>query len=242
MLRFFRQIRQTLLTENRFSKYLLYAIGEILLVVIGILIALQIDNWNEDRKRKKLKASYALSLINDLSQDTLMLARLIHENKNTLRSLEQQRERFLGPDSQVETLVEILRNEFEPELNTRLQYHRNTINTLIASGNIDLFSKNFNEMLMGLISKQDLERENSKYYTEVYSSKISRFSDNYPVSGHQNSNIMNSIWTSADKIKLASGFISLTDIKGFAHYTFIREAETIKEHTTMVLKELDTPH
>ncbi|WP_445386463.1 DUF6090 family protein [Robiginitalea sp. IMCC44478] len=49
MLRFFRQIRQRLLTDNKFSKYLLYAIGEILLVVIGILIALQVNNWNEDR-------------------------------------------------------------------------------------------------------------------------------------------------------------------------------------------------
>jgi hypothetical protein len=50
MLRFFRKIRQSLLTENSFGKYFLYAIGEILLVVIGILIALQIDNWNESRK------------------------------------------------------------------------------------------------------------------------------------------------------------------------------------------------
>ena len=50
MLRFFRQIRQRLLAENRFSKYLLYAVGEILLVVIGILIALQVNNWNEERK------------------------------------------------------------------------------------------------------------------------------------------------------------------------------------------------
>ena len=49
MLRFFRQIRQRLLTDNKFSKYLLYAIGEILLVVIGILIALQVDNWNNER-------------------------------------------------------------------------------------------------------------------------------------------------------------------------------------------------
>ena len=49
MLRFFRTLRQRLLTENRFSKYLLYAIGEIMLVVIGILIALQVDNWNENR-------------------------------------------------------------------------------------------------------------------------------------------------------------------------------------------------
>ena len=52
MIKFFRKIRQQLLTENRFSKYLLYAIGEIVLVVIGILIALQINNWNEAQKQE----------------------------------------------------------------------------------------------------------------------------------------------------------------------------------------------
>jgi hypothetical protein len=50
MLHSFRRIRQRLLTDNRFSKYLLYAAGEIILVVIGILIALQINTWNEQRK------------------------------------------------------------------------------------------------------------------------------------------------------------------------------------------------
>ena len=47
-----------MLTENKFSKYLLYAIGEIVLVVIGILIALSINNWNENLKNKKLETSY----------------------------------------------------------------------------------------------------------------------------------------------------------------------------------------
>jgi len=46
MIKFFRKIRQRLLTENKFSKYLIYAIGEIILVVIGIIIALQGNNWN----------------------------------------------------------------------------------------------------------------------------------------------------------------------------------------------------
>ena len=49
MIKFFRKIRQQMLNENKFSKYLLYAIGEIVLVVIGILIALQINNWNSKR-------------------------------------------------------------------------------------------------------------------------------------------------------------------------------------------------
>jgi hypothetical protein len=59
MIKFFRRIRQNLLTENKFSKYLVYAIGEIVLVVIGILIALQINNWNENRKQQiKLQQIY----------------------------------------------------------------------------------------------------------------------------------------------------------------------------------------
>jgi len=52
MIKFFRRIRQSLLSENKISKYFLYAIGEIILVVIGILFALQINNWNETRKAK----------------------------------------------------------------------------------------------------------------------------------------------------------------------------------------------
>jgi len=65
MIKFFRKIRQKMLTENKFSKYLLYAIGEVVLVVIGILIALSINNWNEN---KKAKASHLL-LYQNLSSD-----------------------------------------------------------------------------------------------------------------------------------------------------------------------------
>ncbi|MGB5270439.1 DUF6090 family protein [Eudoraea sp.] len=76
MLQFFRQIRQRLLTNNKFSKYLLYAVGEIVLVVIGILIALSINNWNEDRinsRREKvilnsLKSELIINL-NELNTD-----------------------------------------------------------------------------------------------------------------------------------------------------------------------------
>ena len=51
MIKFFRKIRQKLISENRMKKYLFYAIGEIALVMIGILLALQINNWNEERKQ-----------------------------------------------------------------------------------------------------------------------------------------------------------------------------------------------
>ncbi|MCO5726077.1 DUF6090 family protein [Robiginitalea marina] len=67
MLRFFRTIRQRLLSNNKFSSYLLYAIGEILLVVIGILIALQVNNWNEGRLERKEEVEVLKSVKKDLA-------------------------------------------------------------------------------------------------------------------------------------------------------------------------------
>ncbi len=66
MIKFFRKIRQRLLAENRFSKYLVYAIGEIILVMIGILLALQVNNWNERRKNKDQFALALEQMFNDI--------------------------------------------------------------------------------------------------------------------------------------------------------------------------------
>lgn len=65
MIKFFRQIRQKLLSENKMGKYLLYATGEIFLVVIGILIALSINNWNENQKLAEQRQQLISSLIED---------------------------------------------------------------------------------------------------------------------------------------------------------------------------------
>ena len=65
MIKFFRKIRQKLISQNRFSKYLLYAVGEIVLVMIGILLALQVNNWNEQQKVKL----HELNILNKLNED-----------------------------------------------------------------------------------------------------------------------------------------------------------------------------
>lgn len=69
MIKFFRHIRRAMIAENKFSKYLLYAIGEIILVVIGILIALQINNWNEENKQSKVEKTFLKRLQNDLQDN-----------------------------------------------------------------------------------------------------------------------------------------------------------------------------
>jgi hypothetical protein len=77
MIKFFRRIRQRLLTENKTSKYLLYAIGEIFLVVVGILIALQINNWNENRKLKGSEIKLLQNFKSSIEADTVRVNRYI---------------------------------------------------------------------------------------------------------------------------------------------------------------------
>ena len=71
MINFFRKIRKQLADDNKPFKYLRYAIGEIILVVIGILIALSINNWNEDRKQENLKQRLYVELYESIKSDTV---------------------------------------------------------------------------------------------------------------------------------------------------------------------------
>lgn len=104
MIRFFRKIRQQLLTENKFSKYLLYAIGEVVLVVIGILIALAINNYNENQKNieqeqvilKQLETDYKANLL-QLENKIEMRRKLIAESLNVLEIA--SKDIFISKDS-----------------------------------------------------------------------------------------------------------------------------------------------
>ena len=69
MLAFFHKIRKSLIEAGSTRKYILYAIGEILLVMIGILLALQVNNWNEERNNRKLEKYYLERIVEDLQAD-----------------------------------------------------------------------------------------------------------------------------------------------------------------------------
>lgn len=91
MIKFLKNIRQKELSDNRFSKYLLYAFGEIVLVVIGILIALSINNWNERQKAKANETiilnSFISSIDEDLGRYNGLFKRRIELKKEAIDSL-----------------------------------------------------------------------------------------------------------------------------------------------------------
>lgn len=94
MIPFFRKIRYRLAKDNQFLKYSRYAIGEIVLVVVGILIALYINNWNEERKGIDEMEYYLNEVLNELKKDKVYLEAQISRNDSVLVKYSNYREKF----------------------------------------------------------------------------------------------------------------------------------------------------
>jgi hypothetical protein len=97
MIKFFRKIRQNLLSENKFSKYLLYAVGEIVLVIIGILIALAINQKNTDKNNNELRDLYLIQLNEEINEN--------------LKTIINHRDKAITMLTELDTLVGILKNK-----------------------------------------------------------------------------------------------------------------------------------
>ena len=84
MLRFFRTLRQRLLTEKKFGKYLLYAVGEILLIVVGILIAFYLDNINAEKQARETETELLSELKSNLVSNIKILERTLESESQYL--------------------------------------------------------------------------------------------------------------------------------------------------------------
>ncbi len=158
MIKFFRKIRQKLLSQNRITQYLAYAFGEIFLVVIGILIALQINNWNELRKQNELKTIYISRLISDLRQDTLkihLLKKQLEESQEVIKTTIH----FLNSEASTEETFQSLKSYFEKGWNVRsFLANDNTYLDLVQTGNLSI------------IRNSEKVEDIIEYYTYVKSS------------------------------------------------------------------------
>jgi hypothetical protein len=148
MIRFFRSIRQSLLAQGRFTRYLTYAIGEIVLVVVGILIALQVNDWNERRKSAAFEQDILMLIDQNLQKDTELLRA---EMENTALAI-----------NLTERLLEqVARNEFSDSLNRwmgkiicfeRFRSHSSAFEVLKEKGIGNVHDK---ELQLALISYYD---------------------------------------------------------------------------------------
>jgi len=137
-----------------------YAIGEIVLVVIGILIALQVNNFNEQHKLNKLKNVQLINLESDLKTDVIHLETEIISIKEAAKELGELRQRLISPNATKDTLYKIVNKEYDGKVRRfDNKFNNTTYTSLIQSGNIGLFSdelikdlSNLNSVQIGTIS------------------------------------------------------------------------------------------
>tara|TARA_R110001632_G_scaffold232735_1_gene374414 strand:- start:5157 stop:5957 length:801 start_codon:yes stop_codon:yes gene_type:complete len=165
MIKFFRHIRKSMIMKNNTLKYFKYAIGEIALVMIGILLALQVNNWNEEKKLQRLKVVYIDKMIEDLKSDIV---------NNTLNKAEVENLANYG-----KYVIEVVtknksvkdKSEFVLKLQQtgRVNFPNLANNTYIdleSSGNLKLFK---NEELIDAI--RSYYKSDSDFWREAYISR-----------------------------------------------------------------------
>ena len=139
MLRFFRQLRQRLLTDNKFSKYLLYAVGEIVLVVIGILIALQINNWNEVRKDRQQSLVYLANLKADFENHIEVINATFGELEKTKKSATYIDDYISGRLVALDTF-ELISSLNRAAFIINLKLQNSTWDEIISTGDLNLIT------------------------------------------------------------------------------------------------------
>ncbi|MFC4720964.1 DUF6090 family protein [Geojedonia litorea] len=243
MIKFFRQIRRDLMEKNNTGKYLKYAIGEIVLVMIGILLALQVNNWNEMNKKKRLKNEYQTSLTNDYTKDTLQLNDRLKRNKKRLALLTSVIDSIdNGFYTTIEDYIELYLNNFS-SISVINIYNSNSFNLLISTGNIDLFDKKFRTELMELNrlqrAEQIVQNGNKDYLFKFMQNVSLKYpSPNIGNPFHADAAIQ-LLWKNVRIDDLPRDLLSLISQERYTIIRYIELTESVLHQTELVLKLLN---
>ncbi len=197
MIKFFRHIRKSLLEQNQMGKYFKYAIGEILLVVIGILIALQINNWNEQRKNNNKELALLKEIHREFNDNKKQLDRIIKLNKEGIASCDSLLSKYplKNDQSSVIYLIKYLDRAFQ---NYTFNPTDGTINAIINSSTFDLIKND--TLRRHLISWNGILED----YVEEEQNAIVLLNEFYPF---LRTNITKQTPFSEQNLKLATDYI-----------------------------------
>jgi hypothetical protein len=240
MIKFFRKIRQNLLLENKTGKYFKYAIGEIVLVVVGILIALQISNWNETSKKRTLKQGYSANLINDLTKDAKQLNLQLIHNKETIKLLDSILTFIRKTTTTTTDIKYFLKDHTIGGLRTVNTYNTNTFKLLVSTGTIDLFKDTLVQKLMELSRLQVYEKfvstGNSKAYFDLYGEYYKKYA--FTTSVSDNENLVNQLWQDVDAVKISVIYINCLFIQRHSIDRYISLTADVLEETEKLIQVL----
>jgi hypothetical protein len=171
MINFLRRIRRELINENKTSIYLVYAVGEVVLVVFGILIALQIDNWNEGRKQEVIEIQFLKSIKKDLISDTIYFNRRIKQSEAIINNHYQYIHNVHEEQKDMKEFKELINllswnsEHFVPQNSTFIE--------ILYSGQLSIFkNRQLKEDFISLYNDYDIASNHIKEYNEYTAAEL----------------------------------------------------------------------
>jgi len=242
MIRFFSKMRYKLAAENRATKYLRYAIGEILLVVIGILIALNINNWNENRKRQIVKHEYTASLIADLKRDTAEFHNYLDYNRLQEAMLDSLKDALNTPTLKVEDLRNVY---FVVNLDLLKSFTNGTFVALRNSGNLDLYPASIRSELIKLNGTQEEYLNWAATNSQMYYETLNLFMHVAPYQGNKirssllPDHLIQQAWENVDANRYITDFHALTSQKRFMLALYTNYYTHLLRETNHILDRME---
>jgi hypothetical protein len=165
MIKFFRHIRKSLLIENKTGKYFKYAIGEIILVVIGILIALQVNNWNQKRVQKKELDDLIKSVSSNIASDVKSLRLFKTARESMVKQMDSTISYYKQDDLGLPIYkIKTLSQDEAQYYGTAFKELRNTV---ILQPNMSAFNALENSAYYAMLQETDLGHVLNAYYSSL---------------------------------------------------------------------------
>ena len=264
MLSFLRKIRKSLLesspagksdedsTKSEASakaggsarKYLVYAIGEIALVVIGILIALQINNWNEHKKTETKVNDLLIALKADLIQDTILITEKLPFIIDQYHLNESLRARVAKPDATLDTLIQIMHYEFNPNWSEQVTYNTNAYSSLNQTGLIENLPNNLKAQIKNFYNRKFTFNSRINRTTDDNRGKITSYVDTYTFGStkiHDQGPLIDKlVWENIDRGHLAATFQGISNFKRILFTETKEELEFSLFNSRVLVAEIDS--
>ena len=216
MIKFFRHIRRSLIQKNQMGKYFKYAIGEILLVVIGILIALQVSNFNEQRKQREQGIQLKKALQTELKADIELIKLDLEYIEKELKTNNAFAQRLSTASATEDTLIKIVRHEYRTGFNGARTLDKTTFNSLESTGTINLLSNKIASRVQKYYRDRDLIISANKINLQIYFNLVEPFllkypNDSFSITGP----LQDTYWKNADVNTLNGMFNGLLTMRLF---------------------------
>jgi hypothetical protein len=225
--------------QNKTSKYFKYAIGEIILVVIGILIALQINNWNENQKQNNIKDAYLKSIEKELRTDVALIKKSISIQEVQMAKHKAIQDRITSKQATIDTLIKIGRFELDPIISQFDGFNNNTYNSLIASGQIELIDRAVKNDLFELNKLQEASvaqfRDNYTRYSEYTSIHLSEYPIDLYIVEINKGPIADYLWEHSDTRSFLTSYNRMATIRRDMYQFSLKKLKEALRQTELIL-------